>query len=274
MRSVFLRGLVLVAVLTGLMTGVPHPASGQSIVERYQAERLRYLSAEWMKQTKPVLPPKPLVRLAAATDSLRPAPADSSSEADAREPAFTIDHRKTIGRLARSTFKSRFGDTKWAFLGAGYSVTVFDTTRTLELRARMEAHFGAPSQTLADFPAAERPDDPAQFEYWFVVNDSIPVMVSDAGGPFDRGLILATDARYRDDLRALRQALLAPLRESQDRAPYVDYYYHAIEEAWYRTGFDGREFFVEPIRAREVIPGRRPWIPSDSIGRRVRRDRE
>ena len=262
-----------VGVLALLLAVAPRPAEGQSIVERYQAERLRHLAAEWLAQPSPLLPPMPLVRLASAADSLRPAPSEPSP-GPAEEPAFAISQRENISRLARPAFKKRFADTEWAFLGAGYYFTVFDTTRTLELRARMEAQFGAPTQTVADFSADKRPDDPPQFEYWFVVNDSIPVMVSDAGGPYDRGLILATDARYRDDLRALRKALLAPVADSTDRSPFVDYYYDPVEDEWYRAGFDGGEFFVEPIRAREVIPGRRPWIPDDSAQRRVRRDQE
>jgi len=282
MRSVCCQwvSLVWTGALIVLMTGVTQAAHGQaaqgtSIVERYQAERLRHLSAKWLNQTRPLLSPKPLIRLTATTDSLRPAPEVPSPTPTEKAPAFTIDSRETVRRLARPGFSKRFRDTQWAFLGAGYYLTPFDTTKTLALRARLQAQFGAPTQTVADFSAEERPEETPQFAYWFVVNDSIPVRVTDAGGPYDRGLILAADARYRDDLHNLRRALLAPLlADSAKLAPYVDYYHDSAEGAWYRAGFDGRAFFVEPIRAQEVTPGRRPWMPEPPPDRRARPSQE
>ena len=128
----------------------------------------------------------------------------------------------------------------------------------------MQAAFGRPTHTLADVdlnawrqtPDSSR-DALPQFAYWFVVNDSIPVRVSDVNGPDERGAIVATERRYRDDLPALRRALLRPLRRVE-RAPYVDYYYEPESRRWYRVGFDGRTFFRERISRFDIVPGRRP----------------
>jgi hypothetical protein len=114
-----------------------------------------------------------------------------------------------------------------------------------------------------------RPDstreDLVQFAYWFVVNDSIPVRVTDANGPSARGLIVSTDRAYRDRLRALRRALLDPLRR-KERAPYVDYYYEDETRRWYRVGFDGTSFFREQITRRDIVRGRRPRLETEQTG--------
>jgi hypothetical protein len=98
-----------------------------------------------------------------------------------------------------------------------------------------------------------------QFAYWFVVNDSIPVRVTDERGPTGRGLIVSTDRAYRDRLVALRAALLDPLRR-EESAPYVDYYYDDATRRWYRVGYDGRSFFRERISRFDILPGRRPRL--------------
>jgi hypothetical protein len=164
-----------------------------------------------------------------------------------------------VRHLERGWFQERFADVAWAFLGDTAERTFLDTTRTPALRARLQARFGPPTQTLADAPLDEPPTDQAQFEYWFVVNDSIPVRVMDVLGPKGRGLIVAADRASRERLRALRDTLLAPLRRAET-APHVDYYYDERRERWYRTGFDGQSFFLTPIRRGDIVPGRRPRL--------------
>jgi hypothetical protein len=166
-----------------------------------------------------------------------------------------------VRRLERSWFQRRFADVQWAYLGETKHHTFLDTTRTPDLRARLEAHFGAPTRTLADRPLKKPPKRQAQFEYWFVVNDSIPVQVMDTMGPKERGVIVAVERPYRDRLRALRDTLLAPLR-TVPRGPHVDYFYDRRRERWYRTGYNGRSFFLEQIPGTRVVPGRRAHLDS------------
>jgi hypothetical protein len=107
-------------------------------------------------------------------------------------------------------------------------------------------------------------DEPIQFEYWFVVNDSIPVRVSDVNGPVERGVIVSTDRAHREQLPALRAALFGPLRRAE-RAPYVDYYYEEETRRWYRVGYDGTRFFRERISRFDITPGRRPHLDSSRM---------
>ena len=71
--------------------------------------------------------------------------------------------------------------------GSGFQGgTVVDQLPTSEIRSRLQAVFGDPTVTLDDFIGMEnvRPGNSVQFEYWFVVNDSIPMIVLDIDGPF------------------------------------------------------------------------------------------
>lgn len=232
-------------------------AEETSLIERYREARYRALARRHLQQEGQffVYPPK---RLSVPTDSLRPA---RSSRAGTPEkvPTFPLHDARPVRRLERSWFQQKFAGTDWAYLGDTADYTFLDTTRTLDLRARLQSQFGDPTRTLADRPLEKPPEGRAQFEYWFVVNDSIPVQLMDPRGPKGRGLIVATERAYRDRLRALRDTLLAPLQRSA-QAPHVDYYYDARRERWYRTGYDGQSFFLEQIPSTRVVPGQRAYL--------------
>jgi hypothetical protein len=255
-------GGLIVLVLLG---GMPRVAAGQSatepgLIDRYLAARFLSQARQILTDHGPAVRPLAPVRLATTADSLLPPPPDTAQTEDA--PAFNITERRVVQRLERSWFQREFGDTPWAFLGSSSYLSPLDTTFTRVLRARMEAQFGPPTRTLADRVQQDGSirGDHVQFEYWFVVNDSIPAMVMDVHGPYDRGLIVATDRRYREELPAFRNALLAPLLETPARKPYVDYFYDGEVARWYRTGFDGAGYFIEPISRSRIVPGRRPWL--------------
>ncbi len=255
--------LVCWGLLMGGLLG-PVPAAAQttdsddtSLIERYQKARYRALARRQLRREGrlPVYPPEPLPT---PTDSLRPGQPAQASTTDP-EPSFPLHDVRPVQHLEKGWFQERFGDTKWAFLGQTRHHTFLDTARTQDLRARLQARFGDPTRTLADPPLKKPPDGRTQFEYWFVVNDSIPVQVTDVSGPKGRGLIVAAARRYRDRLNALRDTLLAPLRRV-DRAPHVDYYYEEERGRWYRTGFDGQSFFLEQIPRTTVVAGQRPRL--------------
>ncbi len=228
-----------------------------SLIERYQEARYRVLARRHLQREErfPVYPPEPLPL---PTDSLRP---DRSAQSSSTPPtlSFPVRDVRHVGRLEREWFRQRFDETSWSFLGETSRHTFLDTTRTPALRARLQAAFGDPTQTIVDTPLENPPARTAQFEYWFVVNDSIPVQVTDASGPEGRGVIVAAARSYRDELRVLRDTLLAPLRGAR-RAPHVDYYYDDRRERWYRAGFDGQSFFLEQIPRTRVVPGQRAYL--------------
>ncbi|MCS3655357.1 hypothetical protein [Salinibacter ruber] len=246
-----------------LTVGGVGPAAAQttggdaSLIERYQNERYRALARRHLRQ-KGTWPAHPPVQLPTPTDSLhlvRP----SAPSPTAQLPSFPLDDVRPVRHLEREWFRSRFADAEWAFLGGTADYTFLDTTRTPALRARLQAKFGDPTQTLADAPIEDSLAGRPQFEYWFVVNDSIPVQVMDGRGPQGRGLIVAADRAYRHRLRGLRDTLLAPLQDAGP-APHVDYYYDERRRRWYRTGYDGRSFFLTPISRGAIVPGRRPRL--------------
>ena len=256
--------LLCLGFLVGSLLG-PRPAAAQktdgaeasTLIERYRKARHRTLARRHL-QREGALPVYPLIRLPTLTDSLRPA-RPSQASATAREPSFPLHDIRRVRRLEQGWFREQFASTHWAFLGESTDHTFLDTTRTPRLRACLQAQFGDPTRTLADRPLEKPPDSRTQFEYWFVVNDSIPVQVMDGRGPKGRGLIVAVERAYRSQLRALRDTLLAPLRHS-DPAPYVDYYHDTRRKRWYRTGHDGQSFFLEQIPAVNVVPGRRAHL--------------
>jgi len=265
--------VVVLGVGLGLAgrTTVRAQATGDSLslAERYRTARVRALVQQYLEEHRglPVQPPQ---RLSVGTDTLL-ATKDSADSTGAEEepaPNVRITSVRRVRDLERSWFRDRYREVEWSFFGTGTRLTFVDTIRTRDLRARLEARFGEPTRTLAEIYTNEwvrAPDstreEPIQFEYWFVVNDSIPVRVSDVNGPGERGAIVAVDRRYRADLVVLRTALLRPLRR-EERAPYVDYYYQPEPRRWYRVGFDGRTFFRERISRFDIVPGQRPELDS------------
>lgn len=204
---------------------------------------LPYVSEDVREDMLRIYPPPP-----------RPRPAPVA-------PAVQIEALRLTPKLASGWFSRRFQDTKWSYLGSNM-LAVTDTTFTRDLRAMMESHFGAPTRTIADEPSADpETAEFIQFQYWFVLNDTIPVNVMDVNGPFERGLVVATDQKYRELLPDLKRALLEPAIKAGERAPYVDYYYLKEQDMWFVTGYDGERFFVEQV-ARPNLERGRPHLGS------------
>src|SRR5699024_3222237 len=103
---------------------------------------------------------------------------------------FEVPEFDKVTTSERAEFKRQFNDIKWTGQGL-YNGTTIDDIQTNELRARLEAAFGAPTQTIEDLINQPnfRPGKAIQFEYWFVINDSIPLMILDIDGPFGSGLV-------------------------------------------------------------------------------------
>lgn len=269
--------VIVILLVGGIETDVvwaqDRSVDSLSLAERYRMARVRALAQEYLmgRRTLPVLP---VEHLATPVDSLY---GSSSSDDDVaskgkEDLSFEIEDVRRVRALERSWFRDRYRDVEWSFLGAGMRLSFFDTTRTRDLRARLQAQYGDPTRTLAEVYSNEwvaSPDstreDPIQYEYWFVVNDSLPVRVSDVDGPGGRGVIFSTSRTYRQHIEALRAALLHPLRENE-RAPYVDYYHNEDTRRWYRVGYDGRTFFRERIARFDIVPGRRPRLDTIKAG--------
>lgn len=252
------RWIFLVCVLA-----CPLSAYAQSVVDLYRLQMLRQRAHQILTASGgrlPTLPPRPLPAPLDSIAARRMATPDTSSET---VPTFTISRWQRIPKLGQRWFLREFGGRSWSFLGNG-QISAIDTMMTRDVRARLEAHFGKPTRALGDLDARERVSsgDVFEFEYWFVINDTIPLVLTDVNGPFERGIVSSTTVEHAEVLSVLRDTFLAVVLQSDRRSPYVDYYYDDELMEWYRTGFDGTDFFVETI----TNPGlNRPVItPADS----------
>lgn len=146
--------------------------------------------------------------------------------------AFT---RNYINRI-KQTGQGLYGDTR------------LDTIPTSELRARLQAVFGAPTQTIADL--IDRPDFrpgmAIQFEYWFVIDDKYPLIVLDSKGPFGRELVYSGASRYIDMMPQIMRTFSRKLMEAEP-AEFQDYYYSADREQWYNVKYENGNYSTEAI---------------------------
>lgn len=252
--------LVISLALAALTMCVPtQNATGQSLVELYRTARFEAQAARFLEGYRAAA--LPVERLDLPTDSLREwvevvVPRNEPVETEP-EPLITVRKWELIPKLARSWFEKEFKEVRWAYVGSN-EITDLDTTFTRELRARLQAEFGAPTQTIADLEQVDKMShaEYVQFEYWFVLNDSIPLVVMDVNGPFERGLVVASDNAYTDYLPDIKKAFLGVLTRSDERAAYVDYYYLPEQRMWFLSGYDGERFYLERIQRPDLKLGR------------------
>lgn len=263
-RRLLPAGIGLLLLFLLLEAPLALRAQDSDLIDMYRSARLKEQADHLLTNGWRPRPLFPELLSSPGIDSVRALLqrlSDESEEAGSAEPAFELAGHRAIRRGEQGWFERRFEDTRWAYLG-GEELTPIDTMLTRDLRARLEARFGPPTKTLADVAHRRNQlrEEYVQFEYWLVVNDTIPVRVMDVNGPFDRGIVFSGDARHRGRLSAIRRALLGPLITEGERAPYVDYYFEREEQVWYRTGFDGDTFFLTRIPWSALVPGRRPRL--------------
>ncbi len=130
-----------------------------------------------------------------------------------------------------------------------YEDTKLDDRQTNEIRARLQAQFGNPTQTLEDLINKDnfRPGKAIQFEYWFMVNDSIPLMVLDWNGPFGSGLTYGGASKYVDLMPQIKREFVRKLMAVEDFGEYKDYFYSPEKEQWYIVKYEDGKFRNEEI---------------------------
>ncbi|HYE59233.1 MAG TPA: hypothetical protein VD948_12040 [Rhodothermales bacterium] len=251
----------MLVVLGALPADAQQPTS--DLVGRYRAAFLQREVARFEERFGARRPIAPL---------MRPALQDSALEAALRaldfeelpliiEPLpelFVLGSVRRFSRLERLAFRAQFPDVAWSYLGSNYR-TPLDTALTWRLRGALEARYGMPTQTVVETDETLRQGTTSQFEYWLAVNDTIPLVVTDPNGPRGRGLILATDARFRDLLPSIRDAVFGSLA-SEAPASYADYFYDAEAREWYLTGFDHLGFVLRAIPRPEFRTSGRPTL--------------
>ncbi len=182
----------------------------------------------------------------ARRDSLRAAD-EARADSTIQAARLATARWRKVEPDAQGSFVEQYRETFWEAVARGRAPTL-DTTATAELRGRLQAAFGRPTRNAdAQRRYGYGGSEFVQFEYWFVVNDSIPLLALDVDGPFGRGLLLAGDEAQAHLLPTLRTQLSRRLGRARP-VPYVDYYHAEERSAWYRTGYNGAEWFTRPVR--------------------------
>ncbi len=252
-------------------------AQAQTLVEQLRAQRAAVRMAEIVETTGLAIEPLGPVEIApnaeptdaasllfwwlpksrtprVAVDSfppIRPLP-----EPEPELPPLTDIEWDRVAPSEQEDFLDRFRESLWTVEGMTFR-TPLDTIPTPELRARLHTHFGAPTRTaVARGVKGFEGSSYVQFEYWFVVNDSIPFVALDIDGPYGRGLVLAGDFDHEHYLGDLKRDLTSILLGPRPLMPYVDYYQIRERNQWVRTGYDGDQYYVIEIK-RPRWAGRR-----------------
>lgn len=173
---------------------------------------------------------------------------ESLSAQDGLGDAFKKSKIEKVDHEDRGKFLDRFEDIKWTGQGLN-NPAVIDKIPTIELRARLQSNYGAPTQKLEDLIGKKdfRPAKYIQFEYWFTVNDTIPLMVLDLDGPFDKGLVYGGASRYIDLMPQIKRTFSQNLMDVDSLAGFKDYYYHIKRKQWYLVRYNDGEFEKEEI---------------------------
>ncbi|MDX1418745.1 MAG: hypothetical protein R3181_02155 [Rubricoccaceae bacterium] len=264
MRRGGLAPCLLLVHLSLLAGPFASEAGAQDVVDLLRYERSVTRSGELLREMGGRIEARPLADLSPASiyllwhdriadrrrrvaDSLAAVAAQARADSlAALPPTLEIETWTKVEPDAQGPFLGEYGEAYWV---AAPRLAALDTVGTSQLRARLNGLFGAPTRNAA---AAEQEgyagSEFVQFEYWLVVNDTIPLLVLDRDGPFGRGLILAGDEAYREVLPLLT-ADLARRLDGARPTPYADYYHAFEQRQWFRTGFDGETYFTEETRA-------------------------
>lgn len=136
-----------------------------------------------------------------------------------------------------------------------------DNLPTMELRARLQAAFGNPTRTVLDMIGKPgfREAQYIQFEYWFEVDDSMPLVILDISGPFSTGLVYGGLPRNIDMLPEVKRELSNILMNVPELSEYADYYYalderdkaksENIPSGWYLVEYKNGTFKYERTTA-------------------------
>lgn len=155
---------------------------------------------------------------------------------------------KKVNNNERDAFQRRFGNIPMT--GEGFQGhTVMDNLPTSEIRARLQRAFGDPTMRLDDFIGRTdvRPGHSVQFEYWFIVNDSIPMIVLDIDGPFTIGLVYAGGINYVDMMPEIKRTLSRKLMNISQLGEFQDVFFSPERNEWYNVEYRAGAYKTEKI---------------------------
>lgn len=165
---------------------------------------------------------------------------------------FEAPEIEKVTKENRAEFQRLLDDVKLTGQGL-YDKTGIDKLQTNEVRARLQAAYGEPTQKLKDLVNKDnfRLGKAIQFEYWFTVNDTIPMVVLDWNGPFGSGLTFGGASKYVDLMPEIKREFARKLMAVEELGEYKDYFYSPEEEQWYLVTYQNGEYDNEEIESPE-----------------------
>jgi len=165
----------------------------------------------------------------------------------AAQAQFEEPEIKKVNKEDRAAFQTQFADIKWS--GQGFRYNELDRMPAIEIRASLQSAYGDPTQTVEDIIEKDgylRDGKSIQFEYWFIIDGYIPMMVLDLEGPFDNGLVYVGASRYIDLMPEVKRTLTKELRSASPNE-YTDYFYSPERSQWYKVSYQAGEYKKEEI---------------------------
>jgi hypothetical protein len=180
------------------------------------------------------------------------------SELNAQTPdPFRVPEFRKIELSEAAAFERQHRNVMWS--GQGFQGrTAMDQIPAMELRARFQTVFGDPTKRLEDLITKPgfRLAEAIQYEYWFMVNESIPIMVLDIDGPFATGLVYAGPVASMDFLPEIKRALSAKLLGVNELSEFTDIFYSPERNQWFEITYKNGEFETKetprPARFRNI----------------------
>ena len=153
---------------------------------------------------------------------------------------------KKVENIDAESFQKRFDDIKWT--GQGFNFNSLDRMPAIEIRARLESVFGEPTKTIENIveDGKLRAGQAIQFEYWFIIDGEIPMMVLDLDGPFADGLVYVGASRYIDLMPQVKRTLTRLVTEVQPKE-YIDYFYSPERNQWFKVSYANGIYKKEEI---------------------------
>jgi hypothetical protein len=162
---------------------------------------------------------------------------------------FKIPEIRKVDRAEAEQFSQQYIRTmQWT--GQGFQAAApMDFIPAVELRARFQAVYGDPSRRLEDLilKPGFRLAEAIQYEYWFIVDEKIPIMVLDIDGPFATGLVYAGPIIYIDYFPEIKRTLSAELLKVNRLEEFTDMFYSPERNQWYEISYKNGEFKTEEI---------------------------
>lgn len=151
-----------------------------------------------------------------------------------------------------SKFEKRFSKIKWT--GQGFNHNKLDRMPAIEIRARLQSAYGDPTKTIETVMDGGkfRAGKAIQFEYWFVVNGTIPMMVLDMDGPFANGLVYVGASRYIDLMPEVKRTLTRTVTEAEPKE-YSDFFYSPERKQWYKVSYKNGTYTKQEIKQPSSI---------------------